>query len=511
MLRIHTSYKFRWHNAYMKLGIRSRLFFVILITSIIVVIGMATFTRWSIHRGFVTYIEDRQAERIEAISEELSEIYEDSDSWQDIKNNKRLWLSIIFNQTNRLRHQGDHHKPQRPPRAPPHIERLLRNTSNHWPSDRMLRRISDKDHRLPFEVRLMLFDHGKRPIFGRDDQLSQSQLFPIREDGETIGYLALIKGPTLTQGGQLRFLENQHRGLIFIVLGVILLSALISLLQSRRLVKPLQQFREATRELASGNYQRRVEVNRTDELGDLAKDINALGESLEANEQARKQWVADIAHELRTPLTILRGELETIQAGIRPLDEKAIESLHEDTMRLTRLVNDLYELSMSDQGTLNYQKEGIEINPVLQNLIERYQIRYNDKNLKLTGDLKATQSKHIFADSQRLIQLFTNLLENSLRYTDAGGKLEITTTVSQNKIEISFNDSSPGVPEEALPHLFDRLYRVESSRNRTTGGSGLGLAIASNIVTAHDGTISAHASECGGLCIKVSLPMDQRS
>lgn len=499
----------------MKLGIRSKLFVTILMTSILVVIGMMLFTRWSIHSGFVAFVEDSQAQKIALISENLTEYYDETESWDQLSNNRRLWLRIVFGHPNRpiARYHDDddddhHHHGRRP--SPPNlpINHFLEDKSDLWPSDRVLRLLQRNERHLPFETRLMLFDENKEPVFGRTDQLSNSQLFPLTEYGQTVGYLALIHGPSLTETGHIRFIEKQHSGLIFIALGIIALSALISILLSQRLVQPVQKFQQATREMAAGNYASRVEIKRRDELGELAKDINALGESLLANELARKQWVADIAHELRTPLSVLRGELEALQSGIRPIDSDAINSLHDDALRLGRLINDLYQLSVTDLGALNYKKEPLLINEILEEDIDRISKRFSESKIKISTDLGNTVNIQVAGDSQRLSQLFGNLLKNSLRYTDQDGELLISSKLEQNHILINFMDSSPGVPEEALGQLFNRLYRVDNSRNRDTGGAGLGLAIAYNIVTAHDGEIHAKHSPLGGLWLEIILPVE---
>jgi len=496
----------------MNLGIRSKLFLTILLTSLIVVVGMMLFTRWSIHSGFIAFVEDRQATRIAHISDQLLDSYEVNNSWDQLANNKRQWLGILFRRRDHrpaYRHDDDddHLGPHQRRRLPPPFRHLLRESGNTWPSDRIMGHLQRNDRRLPFEARLMLFDQNRQPIYGRMNQLDNSQLFPLREDGKTVGYLALIHGPSLTETEHIQFLEKQHSGLIWIALGILGLSALISYLLSRRLVQPVQSFRTATKQLASGDFNSRVPIQSKDELGELASDINALGESLQANEGARRQWVADIAHELRTPLSVLRSELEALQTGVRDLDHKAIDSLHEDTLRLSRLVDDLYQLSMTDLGALSYRKEQVKIAEILHNDIETLRSQYTDAEIKIKVDTHSIQDVNIHADAQRLSQLFRNLLKNSLRYTDQGGQLDIIGYVEDSSLVINFQDSSPGVPETELDKLFDRLYRVHGSRNRDTGGAGLGLTISQNIVLAHDGKISAFPSPSGGLWIQVRLPL----
>ena len=221
-------------------------------------------------------------------------------------------------------------------------------------------------------------------------------------------------------------------------------------------------------------------VTTTDELGKLASDFNLLALTLEKNEQARRQWVADISHELRTPIGILRGEIEALQDGVRQADADALQSLQSETLRLGRLVDDLYQLSMSDLGALNYCKSDLAAFELVKEVVESYRHEFLQRNIRL--QLSGKGDFRVFGDGERLRQLFTNLLDNSLKYTDEGGLLKIETHAGRQHLIIDFMDTSPAVPEEALERLFERLYRAENSRNRETGGAGLGLSICRNIV-----------------------------
>ena len=212
---------------------------------------------------------------------------------------------------------------------------------------------------------------------------------------------------------------------------------------------------------------------------------------------------------MRTPLAILRGEIEAIQDGINQADAQTLASLHQEAVHLERLVNDLYDLSMSDNGALSYQKSRVNLTQVLQETLTVYHTVLQEKQLYLDSQAIKPQAVWLQADSQRLHQLFKNLLENSLRYTDKPGTLQVATYISPTYIEIVFQDSAPGVPPEALSRLFDRLYRVEGSRNRATGGAGIGLSICKNIVEAHQGSISAAPASLGGLAIRIKLPIDK--
>jgi two-component system sensor histidine kinase BaeS len=208
---------------------------------------------------------------------------------------------------------------------------------------------------------------------------------------------------------------------------------------------------------------------------------------------------------------VLQVEIEALLDGIRNITPEAIRSLHAETLRLKRLVEDLYQLSLSDIGALTYRKENLDLVEVVRDSMESYRDEFVRKDIALTANLPSDAEVVVFADPVRLNQLFANLFENSLRYTGAGGRLIVGLAISEEQATIELQDSAPGVSEQELDRLFERFYRVEGSRSRMSGGAGLGLAICKNIVEAHEGTISLHQSSLGGLLIRTTFPVCRRS
>ena len=247
-------------------------------------------------------------------------------------------------------------------------------------------------------------------------------------------------------------------------------------------------------------------VGSGDELGRLAEDFNRLAVTLERNEQLRRAFMADISHELRTPLAVLRGELEAIEDGVRPMSPESVKSLQGEVATLGKLVDDLYELSLADVGALTYRKTALDLAEPLTQALEGFRERLVERRIALETVLPPAGTLTVLADPDRLRQLFNNLLENTVRYTDPGGRLRVEARCERGRVRIDFQDSAPGVPEELLPRLFERLFRVEGSRSRAGGGAGLGLAICRSIVQAHDGEIDARPSPLGGVWVHVSLP-----
>jgi two-component system sensor histidine kinase BaeS len=280
----------------------------------------------------------------------------------------------------------------------------------------------------------------------------------------------------------------------------------MSLLLSRHLLAPVRQLVEGAQALTARNFSVRIKVESGDELGQLANDFNMMADQLERYEQMRRQWLSDISHELRTPLSILRGEIEAMQDGIRNTDSAALASLHAEALRLGKLVDNLHELSMADSGKLFMRLMPVPLGAVFREALQKYLGRLAQRRITVVDELGEEQIA-IPADRDRLDQLFCNLLENTVRYTESPGVLRIRQEQSEETLMVSYEDSGPGVPEASLGRLFDRLYRVDPSRSRNLGGYGLGLAICKQIVQAHNGDIKASHAQLGGLLIEIMLPL----
>jgi two-component system sensor histidine kinase BaeS len=483
---------------------------MLLLTTLLIVAGMYCFMRVSFERGFMGLVESRQQKHLDSLLDSLGEYYANHQEWQSLSNDKKKWLMLLWQ-------MNDHHHPH----PPPWFDEALTDKKNVWPpkmpdefsyqrhSGKTPQHPDDKfrPHLVPLEMRVMLLDAHKNIIFGRPESISQLALTPIRHADAIVGYLGVLPGKPLNQLGDVQFMEQQAQALIWIALLMIMLSAGLALLMAYALGRPLKRMTAASKALAIGRYDTRLPVDSNDELGQLARDFNGLAAALAQAEQTRQRWVADISHELRTPLSVLRGELEALQDGVRPLTQAAVDSLYGDVMRLNRLAEDLYQLALSDQGALSYRKVPVDPVSVLRQDADSMAAEFRRKSLTVTFDNQLAKPILVYADADRLSQLYRNLLNNTLHYTDSGGKLRITLTRQKELLVIDFADSAPGVCEQVLPKLFERFYRVERSRNRSLGGAGLGLAICRNIVEAHNGAIIALNSTLGGLNIRISLPI----
>jgi two-component system sensor histidine kinase BaeS len=233
--------------------------------------------------------------------------------------------------------------------------------------------------------------------------------------------------------------------------------------------------------------------------------VNQLAFTLSENQQSRSQWVTDIAHELRTPIAVLLADVESVQDGVRQANADWLKSMRWQADRIGKLVNDLNELSVSDAGALQYHFAKHPMDALVAECLAQYQHQLEQAQIELTIEQEG-EGFTCRADAQRIEQLFANLMQNTIRYTDAPAKLQVSVNSLRDIVVIKWSDSGPGVSDSDLVRLFDRLYRVDASRNRETGGSGLGLAIVKNIVDAHQGEIHAEHSVLGGVSIVIKLP-----
>ena len=355
---------------------------------------------------------------------------------------------------------------------------------------------------------MTLFDINGKPVIGEGTDTSNHLLRELSANGKVIGLLALKKREPLAESWVKSFLDQQFKVFYYLVVAGIIILAGASFILSRHLVAPIRKLTEGTRELTSFNFQKRINVNTSDELGQLAADFNIMARTLERSEQMQQQWISDIAHEMRTPLSILLGEIEAMQDGVRKMDRDTLDSLRSEVLYLRKIVNDLHDLSMIESGTLKFKKSPISLIEGLKGTLKLFQTRLNKRQMTVMDELDISRDYFVKGDPDRLKQVFSNILENTLRYPDVPGILKVWQDREEDNIIIYFEDSGPGVPEKSLELLFDRLYRVDPSRNRSRGGSGLGLAICKNIIEHHEGKITAENGPSGGLRVRIKLPLN---
>jgi len=262
----------------------------------------------------------------------------------------------------------------------------------------------------------------------------------------------------------------------------------VSFFLSQRVVKPVHAMTSASQRIAAGHYDERVQEPGTDELGQLAQSFNQMAEQLQQVESMRRQLIGDVAHELRTPLTAIKGSMEGLIDGMLPASDETYQQIHHEAERLNRLVNDLQELSRVEAGAYELELKSVNFSNLVQTVVKRFGSQFEKKNVRFMVNLPS-DLPNVQADGDRIIQVLTNLISNSLRHTPTGGEVLLSASQQGNHIHATVRDTGVGIPPEHLPHIFTRFYRVDKSRSRQAGGSGIGLTIVKHLVEAHGGQI----------------------
>lgn len=307
-------------------------------------------------------------------------------------------------------------------------------------------------------------------------------------------------------------LTGEGLGRVFgVVLLVLVLTVVVSVAVSTRLVRPVRALTDAVRRMREGRGDSRVEVRDSGELGQLADAFNEMAEHLERLEKQRRAMVSDVSHELRTPLSNLRGWLEAAQDGVADLDRERMGMLVGETLLLQDIVDDLQDLALADAGKLRLSPEPVDAGALVEQVVDSQRLRAAGAGLRLVaeaGDKDEAGDVVVVADRTRLVQVVGNLLGNALRHTPAPGTVTVRARRSGGEAVVEVADTGVGIPAEDLPHVFDRFWRADKSRNRRTGGSGLGLAIVRNLVELHGGTVAVESTVDEGTTFTVRLPLE---
>ncbi|MDR3248675.1 MAG: HAMP domain-containing protein [Treponema sp.] len=298
-------------------------------------------------------------------------------------------------------------------------------------------------------------------------------------------------GPFFYQENEAAFLRTLNKFLVMAGVGFVLLSIGASIWIACPLTKPILQAKEAARRIAGGDFSIRVpETSAARELHELARSVNELAGALENGEKWQKRLSSDIAHELRTPLTSLQGNIEAMLDGVWEPTAERLTSCHEEILRLHKLVEDLSLLSILERDNLVLHRTDFDLAKLIDQAIEQFLPLAREKHIELVADLKPPLQ--IYADYDRLMQVLVNLLSNAVKYTDAGS-ITVEARPVDGLWEITVADTGIGIPQEALPHVFERFYRSDASRSRGTGGAGIGLSIVAAIAEAHGGKAVAES------------------
>ncbi len=317
--------------------------------------------------------------------------------------------------------------------------------------------------------------------------------------------MTMIMGPL-----EETFLTSVHKSLVWVGMAILAAGLAASYALARSITVPLRNLSRAAKQIEQGNFDQKVPVETKDEVGHLAGIFNEMAETLTINANLRRQFLANIAHELRTPLAIIQGHLEGMVDGVIEPSKDQLSSLHEEAIRLNRLITDLRDLSLAEVRQLAMEKGITDVNQIVSKAVYMLKPQADAKDISINCSLDE-RLPEIEADTDRISQVFYNILVNAIRYSPVKGIIEVVTekieVEGQPWIKVSMADKGPGISQEDVPYIFDHFYRGDKSRDRKSGGSGLGLAVVKQLVEIHGGQVTVESKLAEGSIFKILLPV----
>ena len=538
----------------MKFSLGVRLFFAVLFSMITVSVLLLLLMRENVAASFADYTQRIELDRLQEISDSIENYYAQHDGWTFLPSTPekkqdwikeellRLYLQRLADKTKAEEVKIEAPTPAAPVDLSPSAHASIPTISDREsplaklslptappvpplpplpppppplePDEIAMNDAPDVAH---FFRRISLLDKNEHYLAGQATP-RPDKLRPLHYKGTVIAYLGLQKSTLPSDAMSKDFIAEQADIILLSIAASVFFSAVVASLLALHFRRPILQLANGAKQLAEENFDVRLPDQRSDELGELARSFNLVAIKLGKAEQHRRQWVADTSHELRTPISVMRAQLEAIQDGIRSATPENIALMLRQVLSLNKLIDELYLLARSDLGELPYHFQNINLRDLVLEEAANFSEKF--KKAQLTLDLQiGDDSVWLNADPDRLRQVLINLLENSIRYTHAGGLVRLRIKVGdavqskgktyENSVHIFIEDSAPGLTQSELAHLGERFYRAEASRNRDQGGAGLGLAMCKKIIQAHHGQLSFTYSDLGGLAVNIQLPTTQ--
>ncbi len=364
----------------------------------------------------------------------------------------------------------------------------------------------------PRDIPILLVDSNRKVTFAPDERfygrtLSESELaggqpipLPTGEIWTVVPYRPLAGKDALER----TFLRTTRRSLWLSGFAASAAALALALFVVRQTTHPLRQLEAASRRIAQGHFGERVEVRSSDEIGRLASSFNEMSRSLEQSEEAKRRMIADVSHDLRTPLTAVRSALEGLRDGLVEPTPATFAALHDRVLLLSRLVTDLHQLALADAGQLSIERHVADVRSIVDGIVETVGFQMEDSEVAFSSTVEPDLPS-LLVDAHRIEQVLLNLLENAIRHTPTGGRIDLKASRAAEGVLLEVSDTGPGIPPEYLDRVFERFFRVDPSRE--SGSAGLGLSIARALVEAHGGRIWAENRVEGGARFSFTLPI----
>jgi signal transduction histidine kinase len=358
---------------------------------------------------------------------------------------------------------------------------------------------------------LRVVDAGGQVVGSRGGQgratLDFDQVVPIMANGVQVGSLLAAQAGQGERAAE-QFLASVNQALLWAGITAVIIALILGVVLAQQLTRPLRRLTAATQAVAAGDFSQQVPITSSDELGDLARDFNQMARALELSEMQRQQMLADTAHDLRTPISIMRSHLEAMLDGVFEPTPENLAVVHEETLQLSRLVEDVRTLSIAEAGQLPLALQPVDLAELAASAAAAFAPLAEADGITLT--VATTSTPCVSGDPARLQQVLANLIANALRYAPQGGSaapaVHITVSAAAGEAAVSITDNGPGLSSAQQAHVFDRFWRSDAARGRDQGGSGLGLAIARSIVQAHGGSIAVSGEPGVGTTFTITLP-----
>jgi signal transduction histidine kinase len=466
----------------MKRSLVFRLVLALLGVSVIGVVLTVVFARWVAYREFDRLVLERAQNDFIT---EVTAYYETQGSWQGVTD----YLHTI-------RPYGNS------------SQRAFPNRYDSPPNGNY------GDFPRPFYPYALVDTHGTVVVaagtYQLGAQLTASQIskgVPIQVNSATVGKAVSVGLPPQLDPREQGYLQRTSISSIFAGLTAVIIALILSVFLARSLTRPLRELTAATRAMAHGELGRQVPVRSQDELGELASSFNQMSSDLARSNELRRQMTADIAHDLRTPLSVLSGYLEALRDGVLEPSAERFDAMFGEARHLQRLIDDLRTLSLADAGELALTPTPVPPGLVLEQAVSSYGPHVAQQEVGLSLEVEPDLPK-IEVDTDRMAQVFANLISNALRYTPAGGQIRLGARRQDGHVLLQVQDSGSGIRPEDIPHIFDRFYRGEGARQGEAGESGLGLAIAKSLIELNGGKIGVESTIGQGTTFTIAFPVE---